>query len=194
MKIILASSSIFRKQLLSKLGVPFRCISPNIDESRKNGESIAKYVKRLSIAKAKKIAENMNGALIIGSDEVADLNGKILGKPLTLKNAKKQLNMMSGKKVIFRTGLCVLNADDNKYFASVSNYNINIKYLDNIIINNYLKKENVLKCAGSIKIEAYAINLISSMSGKDPSSIMGLPLLKLIEYMNRFGVKTLNKT
>ncbi len=191
MNIVLASSSIFRRQLLSKLGIPFECISPNIDESRKKNESVHEYVRRLSINKAQKVSEDVKNSIIIGSDEVADLDGNILGKPLTTGNAKKQLKMMSGKKIIFRTGLCVLNSKTKKYYASVNNYYIHINNLDDNIINNYLKKEDVLKCAGSIRIEGYAINLVSKMTGKDPSSIMGLPLLKLINYLDKFGIKTL---
>ena len=95
MKVILASSSVFRKQLLSKLQIPFKCISPNIDESRQKGESVTNYVKRLSIQKASKIANSHAGCIVIGSDEVADLNNKILGKPLTKSNAVKQLKMIS---------------------------------------------------------------------------------------------------
>ena len=94
MKVILASSSVFRKQLLSKLQIPFKCISPDIDESRKKGESVPNYVKRLSIQKALKVAETNTGCVIIGSDEVADLNNKILGKPITKTNAVKQLKMV----------------------------------------------------------------------------------------------------
>ena len=105
MKVILASSSVFRKQLLSKLQIPFKCISPNIDESRQKGESVTDYVKRLSIQKALRVADSHTGCVVIGSDEVADLNNKILGKPLTKSNAVKQLKMISGNKVVFRTCL-----------------------------------------------------------------------------------------
>ena len=124
MKVILASSSVFRKQLLSKLQIPFRCISPNIDESRQKSESVTNYVKRLSIEKASKIAESHSGCIVIGSDEVADLNNKILGKPLTKLNAAKQLRMISGNKVVFRTGLCVMHSDSKKYHSSVNNLSL----------------------------------------------------------------------
>ena len=193
MKVILASSSIFRKQLLSKLRIPFKCISPDIDESRKKGESVPNYVKRLSIQKALKVAETNAGCIVIGSDEVADLNNKILGKPLTRSNAVKQLRMISGNKVVFRTGLCVMNSDTKKHFSSVNNYTIYFRHLDNKMINSYLDADDVLKCAASIRIEGAAINLVKSMSGKDPSSIMGLPLLKVIEYLEKFKVRVLSK-
>ncbi len=193
MRVILASSSVFRKQLLSKLRIPFKCISPDIDESRQKGESVTSYVKRLSINKALKVAESHAGSIVIGSDEVADLNNKILGKPLTKSNAVKQLRMISGNKVIFRTGLCVMNSDSKKYLSSVNNYTIYFKNLDNKLIKSYLEADDVLKCAASIRIEGAAINLVKSMNGKDPSSIMGLPLLKVIEYLEKFGVQILSK-
>ena len=193
MKVILASSSIFRKQLLSKLRIPFKCISPDIDESRKKGESVPNYVKRLSIQKALKVAKTNAGCIVIGSDEVADLNNEILGKPITKTNAVKQLKMISGNKVVFRTGLCVMQSDSKKYYSSVNNYTIYFKHLDNKLIKSYLDADDVLRCAASIRIEGAAINLVKSMSGKDPSSIMGLPLLKVIEYLDKFGVKALSK-
>ena len=193
MRVILASSSVFRKQLLSKLRIPFKCISPDIDESRQKGESVTSYVKRLSINKALKVAESHAGSIVIGSDEVADLNNKILGKPLKKSNAVKQLRMISGNKVIFRTGLCVMNSDSKKYLSSVNNYTIYFKHLDDKLIKSYLEADDVLKCAASIRIEGAAINLVKSMNGKDPSSIMGLPLLKVIEYLEKFGVQILTK-
>ena len=193
MKVILASSSVFRKQLLSKLQIPFKCISPNIDESRQKGESVTNYVKRLSIQKASKIANSHAGCIVIGSDEVADLNNKILGKPLTKSNAVKQLKMISGNKVVFRTGLCVMHSDSKKFYSSVNNYTIYFRYLDDKLIKSYLDADDVLSCAASIRIEGAAINLVKSMVGKDPSSIMGLPLLKVIEYLEKFGVEVLSK-
>ena len=193
MKVILASSSIFRKQLLLKLDIPFKCISPDINESRLDGETVTKYVKRLSIEKAKKIATNNKNSIIIGSDEVADLNGHILGKPLTRNKAKKQLKMLSGNKVVFRTGLCVLNSDTGKYYSSVNNYTIFFRDLTDKTINSYLDKDDVLKCAASIRIEGLAINLVKRMKGSDPSSIMGLPLIKAIDYIGKFGIKVMTK-
>ena len=193
MKVILASSSKFRKQLLDKLNISFKCISPDIDEKRLNGEAVKDYVKRLSIEKASKIACSNQKSIIIGSDEVADLKGKIIGKPITKKNAKKQLRMLSGNKVVFRTGLCVLNSETGKYYVSVNNYNIFFKDLDDNVINKYLENDDVLNCAASIRIEGLAINLVRKMNGADPSSIMGLPLIKLIDYLARFDVDIMTK-
>ena len=193
MTVILASSSKFRKQLLSKLRIPFKCISPDIDESRLKNESVSSYVKRLSIEKARKVGASSRNSIIIGSDEVADLDGTILGKPITKEKAKKQLKMLSGNKVVFRTGLCVLNSKTNKYYASVNNYTIYFNNLTNNTINSYLSKDDVLKCAASIRIEGLAINLVKKMNGKDPSSIMGLPLIKLIDYLDKFNISVMTK-
>jgi MAF protein len=193
MTVILASSSKFRKQLLSKLRIPFKCISPDIDESRLKNESVSSYVKRLSIEKARKVGASCRNSIIIGSDEVADLDGTILGKPITKEKAKKQLKMLSGNKVVFRTGLCVLNSMTNKYYASVNNYTIYFNNLSNNTINSYLSKDDVLKCAASIRIEGLAINLVKKMNGKDPSSIMGLPLIKLIDYLDKFNISVMTK-
>lgn len=193
MTVILASSSKFRKQLLSKLRIPFKCISPDIDESRLKNESVSSYVKRLSIEKARKVGASCRNSIIIGSDEVADLDGTILGKPITKEKAKKQLKMLSGNKVVFRTGLCVLNSKTNKYYASVNNYTIYFNNLSNNTINSYLSKDDVLKCAASIRIEGLAINLVKKMNGKDPSSIMGLPLIKLIDYLDKFNISVMTK-
>ena len=193
MTVILASSSKFRKQLLSKLRIPFKCISPDIDESRLKNESVSSYVKRLSIEKARKVGASCRNSIIIGSDEVADLDGTILGKPIKKEKAKKQLKMLSGNKVVFRTGLCVLNSNTNKYYASVNNYTIYFNNLTNNTINSYLSKDDVLKCAASIRIEGLAINLVKKMNGKDPSSIMGLPLIKLIDYLDKFSISVMTK-
>ena len=193
MKVILASSSKFRKQLLDKLNISFKCISPDIDEKRLNNEAVKDYVKRLSIEKASKIACSNQKSIIIGSDEVADLKGRIIGKPITKKNAKKQLKMLSGNKVVFRTGLCVLNSETGKYYASVNNYNIFFRDLNDSIINKYLESDDVLKCAASIRIEGLAINLVRKMNGADPSSIMGLPLIKLIDYLAKFNIDIMTK-
>tara|TARA_A100001015_G_scaffold135677_1_gene150549 strand:+ start:301 stop:882 length:582 start_codon:yes stop_codon:yes gene_type:complete len=193
MKVILASSSKFRRQLLDKLNISFKCISPDIDEKRLNNEAVKDYVKRLSIEKASKIACSNQKSIIIGSDEVADLKGRIIGKPITKKNAKKQLKMLSGNKVVFRTGLCVLNSETGKYYASVNNYNIFFRDLNDSIINKYLESDDVLKCAASIRIEGLAINLVRKMNGADPSSIMGLPLIKLIDYLARFNIDIMTK-
>jgi septum formation protein len=188
-KIILASSSIHRKKLLKQLKINFQAISPNIDETRKRNEPINNFVKRLSVEKAVKVANKVSNAIVIGSDEIAVVGNKILGKPGTVNNAKKQLNFISGKDVVFKTGMCVIDADSMKKFNCIVHYKIKMKKLNNMQINNYIKKENMLNCAASIKIEGLAISLIEKTSGYDPTSVIGLPLIKLTGYLNKFGYK-----
>ena len=190
-KLILASSSIHRRKLLKQLKLSFTVVKPNIDESRKKNEPINQFVKRLSKEKAMKIALDHKDSIVIGSDEVAVCNNKVLGKPLTIKNAKKQLKLISGQKVVFKTGICVVSIDDKKIFSSVVNYNITMRTLNDRQIENYIKKEDMLKCAGSIRIEGLAIGLIEKTSGSDPTSIIGLPLIKLCNYLEKMGYKVL---
>ncbi len=186
-KLILASSSIHRKKLLKQLNVKFTCISPDIDESRKINENINDFVKRLSIEKTMKVAQNKNNSIIIGSDEVAVVNKKILGKPLTVKNARKQLMLISNKDVIFKTGLCVYDTDTRKKLVTVVNYRVTLRKLNKSIIEDYISKEDILNCAASIKMEGYAIKLVKSVKGADPTSIIGLPLIKLTDYLITLG-------
>ena len=186
-KLILASSSIHRKKLLRQLKLKFTVIKPNIDESRKKGEEINNFIKRLSYEKAIKVAANNTDAIVIGSDEVALINGKVLGKPKNVSNAKKQLKYLSGKKIIFKTGICVICISENKVYKSIVNYSLKMKKLSTSQIENYIKKEDMLNCAGSIRIEGLAIGLVEKAEGQDPTSIIGLPLIRLTTYLENLG-------
>jgi len=190
-KIILASSSKHRKKLLNQLKIKFSTISPDIDESRKRNESVDEYVKRLSIEKARKVASENKNAIVIGSDEVAVVDKKILGKPLKKVNAVKQLKMISNKSVIFKTGLCVIDTQTNKQYSSVTNYKIKVKKLTNNEILSYIGKEDILNCAGSIKLGGLAIAIVEKAYGNDPTSVIGLPLIKLRVYLSKMGVDIL---
>jgi len=189
-KIILASSSIHRKKLLQQIKLNFTAISPDIDESRNKNEPVNKFVKRLSIEKAMKIAMLKRNSIVIGSDEIAVVDNKILGKPLTKKNARKQLNLISGKKVIFKTGICVIDTNTMKKLSSVVNYSIKMRKISKNTINNYIDKEDMLNCAASIRIEGLAISLIEKATGEDPTSVIGLPLIRLITYLGKLGYKS----
>ena len=189
-KIILASSSIHRKKLLQQIKLNFTAISPDIDESRNKNEPINKFVKRLSIEKAMKIAMLKKNSIVIGSDEIAVVDNKILGKPLTKKNARKQLNLISGKRVIFKTGICVIDTNTMKKLSSVVNYSIKMRKISKNTINNYIDKEDMLNCAASIRIEGLAISLIEKATGEDPTSVIGLPLIRLITYLKKLGYKS----
>ena len=189
--IILASSSVHRKKLLKQLKIKFKAISPNINESRKKNEPINSFVKRLSIEKAKKIANGQKNTLIIGSDEIAVVNNLILGKPNNYANARKQLKYISNKIVTFKTGLCVIDTESNKRLVTIINYTVHMKKFSTSQIESYIKREKMLNCAASIRIEGLAISLVKKMNGADPSSIIGLPLIKLTEYLKRFGYDVL---
>lgn len=188
MNIVLASSSKHRKKLLQQLKVKFKTISPNINETRLKGENTSRYVRRLSIEKALRIAHDCKESIVIGSDEVAVVGNKILGKPLTRAKAIKQLKMISGKEVIFKTGLCVVNSETFVKYTTVVNYKIQVKKLSQQEIKSYLLKEDVLSCAGSIKLEGLAIAIVTKATGNDPTSVIGLPLIKLREFLEKHGV------
>ncbi len=187
-KIILASSSKHRKKLLNQLKIKFTAKSPDIDESRRKNENVDEFVRRLSYEKALKIAKNETDAIVIGSDEIAVLGNKVFGKPLIKSVAIQQLQTISNKNIIFKTGLCVIDTLTHKKFLSLINYNVKMRKLSIDEIHSYINKEDILNCAASIKIEGLAISLIEKTSGSDPTSIIGLPLIKLRNYLNRLGV------
>jgi len=191
--IILASSSKHRKKLLEQLKIKFKTISPDIDESRQKDETVSRYVKRLSLEKAMKIAQKHKNSIVIGSDEVAEVNGKILGKPLTRETARKQLKYISNKLVTFKTGLCVIDSQSLEKIVSVTSYKVYIKKLTLEEIDYYIKSEDILNCAASIRIEGLAISLVKKMIGQDPTSIIGLPLIKLTDCLERLNYKVLRK-
>lgn len=187
-KIILASSSKHRKKLLNQLKIKFTTKSPDIDESRRKNENVDEFVRRLSYEKALKIAKNERDSIVIGSDEIAVLGNKVYGKPLTKSVAIQQLQAISNKNIVFKTGLCVIDTSAHKKYLSLTNYNVKMRKLSIDEIHSYINKENILNCAASIKIEGLAISLIEKTSGADPTSIIGLPLIKLRNYLNRLGV------
>ncbi len=187
-KIILASSSKHRKKLLNQLKIKFTTKSPDIDESRRKNENVDEFVRRLSYEKALKVAKNERGSIVIGSDEIAVLGNKVYGKPLTKSVAIQQLQAISNKNIVFKTGLCVIDTSAHKKYLSLTNYNVKMRKLSIDEIHSYINKEDILNCAASIKIEGLAISLIEKTSGADPTSIIGLPLIKLRNYLNRLGV------
>jgi MAF protein len=195
--LILASSSPFRKELLNKLGLPFSCYSPNIDESRQTNETPKQLVFRLAQNKARKVAESHDG-LIIASDQIATLqNGlgvddKILGKPHTHKNAVKQLSECSGKTATFMTSLCLLNTNNGNIQTIVEPFKTTFRQLSLNQINTYLQKEQPYNCAGSFKSEGLGVSLFSSLEGNDPNTLIGLPLIQLIKLLENEGVDVLN--
>jgi septum formation protein len=194
--LILASSSPFRKAILEKLRIDFKAAAPNINESRKNGESPFNLVNRLSKEKALEVAKSHSG-LIIASDQVATLgNGnneddEIFTKPGSHENAFLQLKKSSGKTITFLTGLVLLNTETLKIQTHVELFKVTFKQLSDNQILSYLNKEDVLNCAGSFKSEGLGIALFSSMEGNDPNSLIGLPTIQLIKMLAKENVHIL---
>ena len=196
MSLILASSSPFRKAILEKLRIDFKAAAPNINESRKNGESPFNLVNRLSKEKALEVAKSHSG-LIIASDQVATLgNGnneedEIFTKPGSHENAFLQLKKSSGKTITFLTGLALLNTETLKIQTHVELFKVTFKQLSDNQILSYLNKEDVLNCAGSFKSEGLGIALFSNMEGSDPNSLIGLPTIQLIKMLAKENVHIL---
>lgn len=184
-KLILASTSPFRKQLLEKLHLVFDTAKPDVDETALPEETATALVERLAIAKAQAIAPEFADALIIGSDQVCVNDGEILGKPGNFKNAFKQLKAASGKRITFYTGLALLNTRTGIVQSLVEPYVVQFRALNDQMINHYLEKEQPFNCAGSFKSEGYGIALFESFEGKDPNSLIGLPLISLIKMLEK---------
>lgn len=190
-RILLASSSPFRKSILDKLDLSFECASPNIDESPISDESAHDLVLRLSISKAKQLSNDYPNTLIIGSDQVACIDNQVLGKPHTHENAVNQLTNASGKAVTFLTGLCLYNSATNKHQSLVETFKVHFRKLTKEQINGYLYKEEPYKCAGSFKSEGLGITLFDRLEGKDPNSLIGLPLISLTQMLLNEGIDVL---
>lgn len=190
-KIILGSSSPFRAELLAKLGLPFIAVSPDIDETALPNENAEQLVRRLSEQKARTIAADYPNALIIGSDQVAVLNGVTLGKPGDHQKAVKQLQAASGKTVQFLTGLTLLNAENGEIQSVVEPFEVSFKTLSPQRIDFYLRQEQPYQCAGSFKSEGFGISLFSKLNGDDPNSLIGLPLIRLIAMLEKQGIDVL---
>lgn len=189
--LVLASSSPFRRQILDKLQLPYIAESPDIDESPFANESAEQLTARLAEAKARKLAEKHTDALIIGSDQVAVLGGKILGKPHTHENATAQLKGASSQAVCFYTGLSVLNSATNSVETEVVPFKVHFRQLTDSMIENYLQKEAPYNCAGSFKSEGLGIALFDKLEGEDPNTLIGLPLIRLVRLLERQGLHTL---
>ena len=193
MKLILGSTSPFRKELLERLQIEFSCASPDVDETPIEGESIENMVMRLSELKADAIAEQIKNddkdALIIGSDQSAVLNGKPLTKPGNFENAVKQLTAASGQRIVFQTGLCLLNTRTSKKQTICEPYTVVFKKLSAKTIERYLKKEEPYNCAGSFKSEGLGIALFEKFEGEDPNSLIGLPLIRLVGMLENEGLE-----
>jgi len=186
--LILASSSIYRRELLSRLQLPFSCISPDVDESVLENELPQETALRLAQVKAKKIGLSNPNALIIGCDQVATLDNVQLGKPLNHLNATQQLRMMRGREVVFHSALCLYNPVTLNMQTQVVPYVVQFRNLSDVQIENYLIKEQPYYCAGSAKSEGLGIAIIEKMTGEDPNALIGLPLIALVTMLQNEGV------
>jgi septum formation protein len=187
-QLILASTSRYRKALLEKLGLPFECAAPEVDESPLPDESAEALVARLALAKASAIADQFDQGLIIGSDQVCVCDGRILGKPGTVEKAVAQLMTAQGRSVTFYTGLCVLDAASGRTEQLVEPFTVHFRTLDEAALRRYVEAELPLDCAGSFKCEGMGIVLFKGLEGRDPNALIGLPLIGLVELLARHGL------
>ena len=186
-KIVLGSTSPFRKELLERLNLDFITDSPDIDETALTDELPVDYVQRLSLEKAKVVAARHPNSLIIGSDQCSILNGEIRGKPHTHENAVKQLSASSAKRVSFLTGLCVYDSTDGSYQLEMVPFHVDFRKLSATEIESYLLAEKPYNCAGSFKSEGLGVTLFKRLEGEDPTALVGLPLIKLSEMLRNKG-------
>lgn len=189
--LVLASTSIYRSELLARLRIPFQTAAPDVDETPLPAENAKQTSWRLSRVKAQAVAAHYPDALIIGSDQVALLGDKQLGKPLTHENAVQQLRSMRGQTVTFYTALTLLNTRTSDIQTEVAINRVSYRNLTDAQIECYLLKEQPYHCAGSAKSEGLGIALINSMEGDDPNALVGLPLILLVNMLLKQGVAIL---
>lgn len=189
--LVLASSSPYRRTLLDKLQLPYRCHSPDIDESPLPGETPQQLVMRLAEKKARAVATIYPDAIIIGSDQVAVINENIIGKPGNRENAIQQLQQASGKRVTFLTGLTVLNTSNNSIQTETIPFHVHFRLLNKQMIENYIDKESPLDCAGSFKSEGLGIVLFEKLEGDDPNALIGLPLIRLTSMLSHCNISAI---
>jgi len=174
---------------LQKLCISFDTAAPDINESPLANESPSELVERLSVCKAKKVAETHPAALIVGSDQVACVDQQILGKPHTHENAIEQLRFLSGKIVSFHTGLCLFNSESGNTQSTVEVFKVYFRALTDDQIERYLRNEQPYNCAGSFKSEALGVSLFKKLEGDDPNTLIGLPLIRLVEFLSNEGLQ-----
>ena len=186
--LILASTSPHRRMLLTRLGLPFEAVAPGVDETRSYREDVTALVTRLSRAKAEAVAARHSGALIIGSDQAAEREGEILGKPGDHAGALAQLQASSGKYVKFHTGLCVLDTRTGARHEHVDVTRVIFRSLGKAEIERYVEMEKPYDCAGSFKSEGLGISLFEAIESSDPSALVGLPLIVLCHFLRDCGM------
>jgi septum formation protein len=189
--LVLASSSPYRRQLLSQLGLSFKVHHPDIDESTIPGETARELVSRLATQKALAISADAQGGLIIGSDQVAVQGDKIEGKPRDRQDAIRQLSEASGREITLQTGLALLNSTSGRVQVDVIPYKVRFRKLTLPQIEAYLDVELPFGCCGSLRADGLGIALLESLTGDDPSALIGLPLIRLVEMLESEGVRVI---
>jgi len=191
MQLVLASASRYRRALLERLGVAFSVADPDVDESRRPGEAPEVMAARLAEAKALSVARRWRDCLVIGCDQVAVRDGELLGKPGTHDNAVRQLRALSGGEAVFHTAVCVHNSSDATTRVRVVPCRVTFRKLDDGVIKRYLAREQAYDCAGSAKAEGLGIALIARMEGEDPTALIGLPLIALVDLLREQGLNVI---
>ena len=189
LRLILASSSRYRAQLLARLGVEFETVTPNVDERRLTTESAREATLRLARAKAQAVASRYEGALVVGSDQLAELDGEALGKPGTEMAALAQLQRLAGRTVNFHTGVCLWAGGGHRVQLDSVRYEVSLRKLSPEAIQRYVAREAPLDCAGSFRSEGLGIALFERMAGDDPTALIGLPLIRLVAMLEREGLQ-----
>ncbi|MDK9725148.1 MAG: Maf family nucleotide pyrophosphatase [Sterolibacteriaceae bacterium MAG5] len=188
-RLVLASTSPYRRELLARLQISFETAAPATDETPLPGEAPAATAERLSVAKAMAVADRFPDALIIGSDQVAHMGDIRFGKPGSRENAIAQLRAMSGQTIVFHTGLCLFNATTGRTHVRGIPTEVHFRELSDAEILRYQDKENALNCAGSARSEGLGISLLESMRGDDPNALVGLPLIALCDMLRAEGLE-----
>ncbi len=189
-QLVLASTSPYRKQLLNKLALPFITLSPQCDETPLEHETPIALVERLAKGKAESCPTD-KPSLVIGSDQVCVIDGKTIGKPLNKQNAIKQLSAQSGKSIQFYTGLALHNTETGETDIKVDTFSVHFRLLSQQQIERYVDKEQPYYCAGSFKSEGLGITLFEKLEGKDPNTLVGLPLIDLVDMLEKQGMQVL---
>jgi septum formation protein len=191
MDIILASTSRYRRSLLERLRIDFSCVSPEVYEARQPGEAPEGMARRLALAKARAVAQQYPSALVLGSDQVATIAGKTLGKPGSFDKAVAQLRDSSGREVRFYTAVALVGINRAIERIHTELYSVFFRRLTEAQITQYLLAEQPYDCAGSFKVEGLGIALFERVQGRDPTSLEGLPLIKVTEFLADAGVDVL---
>lgn len=192
-RLILGSTSRYRRELLTRLRIPFDVVAPEVDETPKPGESPADLACRLALAKARAVAAQHPDAVVIGSDQVADLHGQPLGKPGTHERATQQLRAMRGQTVVFQTALSVVHAARAFEQTALVAVQVRFRLLDDAEIEAYLLAEQPYDCAGSAKSEGLGITLLEAITSDDPTALVGLPLIQTCTMLRAAGVPLLRQ-